>query len=294
MAKLRSVTMVNYRRFAGEIELPLDPGITLIEIPPGGGKSTVLEAIAWCLLGEGEPEQIPNASVLEVGRAEVAVALTFVHGERLERRALFSRVDDAVHEDQWGWALTDGKGRVIEEGTDRRDLADHVQRLFPEECVHSNLISGASLTSAARGGRSGPEKAVECSDIWCTSDLPLRASYQATDMFLRMRPDAPVNTLGYDPEGRLDVSVEESLTPDEVAAAVLCHALAYAKENGSVCSVLIEDPMHAMRESDPFPVFAETVASFPSQQLVFLLSRAEDLAAVRVTGRVRRELEIRG
>jgi DNA repair exonuclease SbcCD ATPase subunit len=91
MAKLRSLTLINYRRFAGEIELPLDPGVNMIVMPPGMGKTTILEAVSWCLLGTelvADPEQVPNAEALGAGMAEVRVALTFTNGERLERASL--------------------------------------------------------------------------------------------------------------------------------------------------------------------------------------------------------------
>ena len=93
MAKLRSIVLRNYRRFAGEIELPLDPGMNLISIPAGLGKTSILEAISWCLLGTelvSEPEQVPNIEELGKGMADVLVGLEFVNGERLERFALFS------------------------------------------------------------------------------------------------------------------------------------------------------------------------------------------------------------
>ncbi len=202
MAKLRSLTLINYRRYAGEIELPLDPGVNLIVIPPGMGKTTILEAISWCLLGNelvADPEQVPNAEALGAGMAEVRVAMTFVNGERLERFALYARTDDRVERQGWGWRLTGGDGAVIAEGDDAGEFAEHAERLFPEACVHANLISGGSLERVTRGGASGPERAIRCSDTWCTSDLSIRCSMAATELLTGLCPSAPVRTLGYDP-----------------------------------------------------------------------------------------------
>lgn len=42
--------LVNYRRFISQHEIPLDPGVNLVFIPPGRGRSTLPEAIPWCLL----------------------------------------------------------------------------------------------------------------------------------------------------------------------------------------------------------------------------------------------------
>jgi hypothetical protein len=295
MAKLSSVTLINYRRFAGEVEIRLDQGVNLIVVPPGMGKTTILEAIAWCLLGNdmvSDFRQVPNAEALGAGMAKVAVALKFVNGESLERFALFSVISGEVEQQGWGWRLFDDQ-KVIAHGDDSEEFADQAERLFPEACVHANLISGPSLARIATGGRSGPERAVECSDNWCTTDLSLRCSIEATDIFLRLRPDAPVRTIGYDPEGRLEVTVEGALSPDEVIAAVLGHALAYAKEHATVCPLFLDDPLACAGSLSRPNTFAEIVRALPSRQLIFILSDPRDIEALREIG-PDKELEIHG
>jgi hypothetical protein len=295
MAKLSSVTFVNYRRFAGEVEIPLDRGVNLIVVPPGMGKTTILEAIAWCLLGNDmvpDPRKVPNAEALGAGMTKVAVALKFVNGESLERFALFSVIDDEVEQQGWGWRLFDDQ-KVIALGDDGGEFTDHAERLFPEACVHANLISGPSLARTAAGGRSGPERAVECSNTWCTTDLSLRCSMEATEIFLRLRPDAPVRTIGYDPEGRLEATVEGPLSTDEIIAAVLSHALAYAKEHATVCPLFLDDPLANSGALDRHRAFSEIVRALPSRQLIFILSDPLDVEALRGIG-PDKELEIRG
>jgi hypothetical protein len=297
MAKLRSLTLINYRRYAGEIELPLDPGVNLIAIPPGMGKTTILEAISWCLLGNelvADPEQVPNADALGTGMAEVRVAMTFVNGERLERFALYARTDDRVEKQGWGWRLTGEDGAVVAEGDDAAEFTEHAERLFPEACVHANLISGDSLDRVARGGASGPERAIQCSDTWCTSDLSIRCSMAATGLFMGMCPEAPVRTLGYDAEGRPELTIEGTLTPQQVQLAVLGHAIAFAGEGMGVCPLFLDDPLEGARAGDRKELFSAVLDSLQGKQVVFLLSDQEDIDSLRATGRVDKELEIRG
>ena len=298
MAKLRSIILRNYRRFAGEIALPLDPGTTMVIVPPGHGKSTVLEAIAWGLLGTAlvpRPGDVPNADAVGAGQAEVMVGLEFVNGERLERSAWFSRAGEEVKQERWGWRLVDaGSGTALAEGDDGEDFADQQERLFPEGCVHANLISGPGLGAALRGARTGAERAVECSNVWCTSDLSLRASMEATGLFLSWRPDAPVNTLGFDPQGRPEVSACGPLDEGDLHLALLALALAFAKENGRTCPVLLDDPFGPAGDRDRMALFGPVLEAMDGRQLVFLLSDELDALALRSTGRVDKELEIRG
>lgn len=297
MAKLRSIVLVNYRRFAGEIELPLDPGVNMIVVPPGMGKTTVLEAISWCLLGNelvADPAQVPNREALGMGMAKVMVALTFTNGERLERFALFSLVDDRTERQGWGWRLTGGDGEVIAEGDDAEGFYEQAERLFPEACVHANLISGSSLAGVARGGIGGPERAIHCSDTWCTSDLSIRCSMTATSLFRDMCPDAHIGTLGYGPEGRPEVSVEGPLSPEQVRLAVLSHALAFAREGTGVCPIFLDDPLEGTGNIERGGLFAAMLDTFQTKQVVLLLSDLADIEALRSTGRVDKELEIRG
>jgi hypothetical protein len=192
-----------------------------------------------------DPEQVPNADALGTGMAEVRVAMTFVNGERLERFALYARTDDRVEKQGWGWRLTGEDGAVVAEGDDAAEFTEHAERLFPEACVHANLISGGSLDRVARGGASGPERAIQCSDTWCTSDLRIRCSMAATGLFMGMCPEAPVRTLGYDAEGRPELTIEGTLTPQQVQLAVLGHAIAFAGEGMGVCPLFLDDPLEA-------------------------------------------------
>jgi hypothetical protein len=298
MAKLRSVVLRNYRRFAGEIELPLDPGVNLIAAPTGQGKTSILEAVSWALLGPelvSEPDQVPNVEALGKGMAEVLVGLEFVNGERLERFALFSYLSGEVEQEAWGWRLVDiESGAIIAQVDEGEEFADQQERLFPETCVHANLINGPGLRRSLEGCRSGVERAVDSSNNWCTSDLSLKASMEATGLFLALRPDAPVNTLGYDPQGRLEMSLQGPLTESDVQLALLSHALAFAKENAKVCPLFIDDPFSTVDAPDRGPLFRAILDALPARQLVFLLSDERDIAALRATGRVDKELEIRG
>jgi hypothetical protein len=298
MAKLRSIVLRNYRRFTGEIELPLDPGINLITMPAGQGKTTLLEAVSWGLLGTelvAEPEQVPNIEALGKGMTDVLVGLEFVNGERLERQALFSCVAGEVTQEAWSWRLIDvASGQVIDEGNVGEDFADQQERLFPETCVHANLINGPALRRAVQGGRSGVERAVNTSNNWCTSDLSLRCAIEATGLFLALCPEAKVDALAYDPEGRLEMSMRGPLTETEVHLALLSHAVAFAKENTKVCPIFLDDPFDPTDVLDRTRLFQALVEWLPSRQVVFLLSDHRDIAALRSTGTVDKELEIRG
>jgi hypothetical protein len=298
MAKLRSIVLRNYRRFAGEIELPLDPGVNLIVIPTGQGKTSILEAVSWGLLGPElvtEPEQVPNVDALGKGMAEVLVGLEFVNGERLERFALFSYLSGEAEQEAWGWRLVNaGSGEVLAQGDGGEEFADQQERLFPETCVHANLINGPGLLRTLEGCQSGVERAVDSSNNWCTSDLSLRCSMEATGLFLAFRPEAPVNTLGYDPEGRLEMSVHGPLTRSDLQLALLSHALSFAKENAKVCPIIIDDPLSGVEAADRKGLFDAILDALPSRQLIFLLSDEGDVAALRATGRIDKELEIRG
>jgi len=296
MAKLTSILLVNYRRFHGEVEMPLDPGVNLIAIPAGRGRSTLLEAISWCLLGNelvSDPGQVPNLDALGSGMAKVMVSLSFVNGETLERYALFSDESGEVAQQGWGWMLRrSADAGIIAEGDDAEEFAEQQERLFPEACVHANLIDGSDLIHIMHGRQSGPERAVQCSDNWCTSDLSLRCAMQATELFHRLCPGGGIDALDYGPEGRLELTLNAPPSLSEVRLALLSHALAFARENAPVCPVIMADPLGESVERPE--QYRHILDLFPSRQLIFLLSDADDIEALRSTGRVDRELEIRG
>lgn len=298
MAILRSIELRNYRRFRGEIELSLSPGINLVTTPPGGGKTTVLEAVSWCLLGNAlvcDPNQVPNVEALGVGMTEVLVGLTFEGGERLERSAVLSSAPEGASQEGWRWRLLNADaGKVLEEGTDQEGFVDVQERLFPEVCVHANLISGPSLEATLRGARCGVDRAVECSGMWCCSDLPIRCAMEATGLFLRACPDAPVNTVGYDAVGKPEITLHGNIAADDVRMALLSHALAFAKEGGLDCPIFLDEPLAGVGSPDRPKLFNELIDFLPGRQVVFLLSRPEDIEALRGTGRVDKELEIWG
>ena len=152
MAKLTSILLVNYRRFHCEIEIPLDPGVNLIAIPAGKGKSTLLEAIS-CGPGQqcSDPGRVPNLDALGSGMAKVKVSLSFVNGETLERYALFSDESGEVAQQGWGWMLRrSADAGIIAEGDDAEEFTEQQERLFPEACVHANLIDGSDLMHIMR------------------------------------------------------------------------------------------------------------------------------------------------
>lgn len=296
MAKLSSILLVNYRRFLGEIKIHLDPGVNLIAIPAGRGRSTLLEAISWCLLGNelvSEPGQVPNVDALGSGMAEVMVSLSFVNGETLERYALFSNEGGVVVQQGWGWRLRrSGDSSIIAEGDDAEEYAEQQERLFPEACVHADLMDGSDMMHIMYGRLSGPERAVQCSDNWCTSDLSLRCAMEATGLFHRLCLEGNVDALDYGPEGRLELSLSAPPSETGVRLALLCHALAFARENAPVCPIILADPLG--ESSDRPEQYRHILDMFPSRQLIFLLSDEGDIAALRSTGRVDKEIEIRG
>jgi len=297
MTKLRSLTLVNYRRFAGEVRLPLDPGVNMVVIPPGMGKTTVLEAVSWCVLGTelvSDPEQVPNAEALDADLAEVGVALDFINGELLERSASYSRVGGRVEMLGCGWRLTDADGDVIASGNAKKGLAFEAERRFPPSCVHANLISGSSLARVPEGAASGPERAVRCSDAQCTADLNIRCSMRATELFLSLCPGAPVRAIGYGPYSQPEVTVEGMLTPEQVRLAVLCHAIAFVQESAGDCPLFLDDPLDGTGDGDRRSMFSRILETIPSMQVIFLLSDPQDIEALRSSGRVDKELEIRG
>lgn len=290
--------MVNYRRFLGEMEIPLDPGVNLVQILPGMGRSTLLEAVSWCLLGNeliSNPHQVPNLDALGRGMTEVRVGLSFTNGETLERFALFAVLPEGVRQQGWGWRLKSTvDGLTIAEGDDGEEFGEHQERLFPEACVHANLMDGPDLVRVLEGCLSGPERAVMCSDNWCTSDLSLRCAMEATGLFHRLCPEGGVDALEYDPDGRLMLSVQRRLTEEEVRMALLSHALAFARENGRVCPIIMVDPFGDSCREDRARSYSEMLDVFPDRQLILLLSDPLDVVALRSTGNVKKEVEIRG
>jgi hypothetical protein len=133
---------------------------------------------------------------------------------------------------------------------------------------------------------------VQCSENWCTSDLSLRCAIGATGLFHHLCPEGGVDALDYDPEGRLELTFSALPSEAEVRLALLCHALAFARENAPVCPIIMADPLGD--SADRPEQYRHILDLFPSRQLIFLLSDPGDIAALRSTGRVDKELEIRG
>ena len=79
-----------------------------------------------------------------------------------------------------------------------------------------------------------------------------------------------------------------------VHLALLSHAVAFAKENATVCPIFLDDPFDRTDGLDRTAQFQALVGSLPSRQVVFLLSEPRDIDALRSTGQVDKELEIRG
>jgi hypothetical protein len=117
---------------------------------------------------------------------------------------------------------------------------------------------------------------------------------EATALFLALRPGAPVDCLGYDPEGRLELQVHGTLDMTELRVALLSHALAFAKENAKVCPVFIDDPFGGVDGAERRGMFDAILEAMNGRQLIFLLSEEREAAALRATGKVDKELEIRG
>ncbi len=77
MSFLSSIILEDYRRFRGEIELPFCPGANLVVVPSGKGKTTLIEAISWCLLGNelvSVPGDVPNCRCSGEGHGKGTVS----------------------------------------------------------------------------------------------------------------------------------------------------------------------------------------------------------------------------
>lgn len=275
MALLRSVVLRNYRRFAGEVELNLAPGLNLVHGPPGMGKSTIVEAVAWCLLG---PEALPAGT--EVRSAGVA-------DEAMVSLSFFAEDEPTLVRTERGpQALRRGKA-------DPRPFSQAREALFPAHCVPSNLISGTVLQRFLQGSPSGTERAVGTDRGWWGRDAAFRSSMEATCLFLSLVPDSAAVCLDFDPQGRpgVQLSRADPLTPEERYLATLASILGFARESCPDAPLLLDEPFLGLRRDRARAVEA-TIDFLAGRQCVLLLSDPEDVGTVRE--RADRELEVRG
>ncbi|HHT74517.1 MAG TPA: AAA family ATPase [Methanomassiliicoccaceae archaeon] len=282
MAPVLSIVIRNYRRFRGEIELPLSGGMDVIQIPPGMGKSSVAEAVAWCLTGVMSRPDVINVEALEAGE-DTMVSLTF------------SDADNTVLERSMSHVAGVG---LMERPTVRPvgSFEERREQLFPSACIDSNIISGASIGRVMQGERTGGERALEQMKGWMASDAILRSSMEATSLYLSMVSDPAVSCLIFDERGRLGVQCDgpPSISIEEYRTIVLASALAFARENCPGSPVILDEPFKELGEQAAWRA-AEAVAEFmDGHQLVLLLSEQNEIEALRSTGRLRKELEIMG
>ncbi len=297
MVILRSVTMRNYRRYQGEVELELGDGITVVSMPPGKGKTTVLEAISWCLFGSGgssNASEIPNAQEMCGGGAEVMIALSFDGGARLER-SMSCPAEGGQEVRTERWSLVDRNGRAVQgRADDEDDLMDLQEELFPTACAYSNLVSGPGLL----GGPRRIEKAVTSSGEWCCTDLPLRAGAEATSLFFEACPSSMIDLVAYDPMGRPEVRVDPGgeVEAQEVRMALLAHALGFIKahDREGSCPIFLDEPFHGMGADLKGRALPAVLSFLEGRQVIFLLSDPSEVEALRATGTVDKELEIWG
>lgn len=282
MAFIRSMVLRNYRRFRGEIELPFSGGIDIVQVPKGMGKSSIAEAAAWCLVGGMPDSEVMNAEGKEVGE-DTLVALTFADAERtvLERSI----------------GQTPGVGLNERTAVRPDGVFDHLrEELFPAACIDSNIISGSTLGRVMQGERSGGERAVERMRGWSEGDALLRSSMEATSLYLAMVDEPSASCLLFDRRGRPAVQCDGTpiIGPAEHHAVVLASALAFARESCPGVPVILDEPFkglagnEAARASEAVAVFME------GRQLIVLLSDVAEIDALHATGKVGKELEIKG
>lgn|GEM_PF-1117189 len=289
MALLQSIVLRNYRRFRGEIEVPLSAGIDLICAPPGGGKSSLAEAVAWCLVGRSgaAASEVVNTDALAEGDPDVLVTLTFqAGGEVALERSLTAVAGVGLKE----------RTAVRAEGKEEDDLAAWREELFPAACIDSNIISGAAIVRSLQGERTGTERAVEAMSEWAFGEAYMRSSLEATSLFLAMVPDAAVSCLLFDERGRPVVQcyAPERLGPAEHHLLLLASALAFARESCPAVPVILDEPFEGLDEVTAERAVEAVTEFMAGRQLILLLSKPAEVAAVRATGRVDKELEIRG
>ena len=89
MVHINQVELTHFKSFGGSIEIPLEPGFTVVTGPNGSGKSNILDAVLFCLglassrgmRAERLPDLI-NSAVLRQGRAaEASVTVRFDLGD---------------------------------------------------------------------------------------------------------------------------------------------------------------------------------------------------------------------
>ena len=260
MAFIRSMVLRNYRRFRGEIELPFSGGIDIVQVPKGMGKSSIAEAAAWCLVGGMPDSEVMNAEGKGVGE-DTLVGLN-------ERTAV----------------RPDG-------------VFDHLrEELFPAACIDSNIISGSTLGRVMQGERSGGERAVERMRGWSEGDALLRSSMEATSLYLAMVDEPSASCLLFDRRGRPAVQCDGTpiIGPAEHHAVVLASALAFARESCPGVPVILDEPFKGLAGSEAARA-SEAVAVFMEGcQLIVLLSDVAEIDALHATGKVGKELEIKG
>ncbi len=280
MASVLSIVLRNYRRFRGEIELPLSGGIDIIQTPRGMGKSTIAEAVAWCLAGGMSRDEVMNDEGRLAGE-ETMVSLAFADPRRTVLERSISRSSGGMRE----------HAKVRPEG----DFEQKREELFPMSCIDSNLISGISLERVMHGARTGGERAAERMRGWGASDAPLRASMEGTALYLAMMPETEISCIVFDQGGRPGVQCDSAdISADEHRAVVLSSALAFARESCPGVPVILDEPFEGMSEHTAGRA-AEAVAEFmEGRQLVLLLSGTNAIEVMRSTGKVDKELEIKG
>jgi len=147
-----------------------------------------------------------------------------------------------------------------------------------------------------QGERTGSEKAVERMSGWRSRDEQFTSSMEATSLYLAMVPDASVNCLLFDERGRPNLQCDRPapIGTEERYALVLSAALAFARESFSGVPVILDEPFKWLR-GDAVKRAANAIAEFmDGRQMIVLLSDPSEIAALRATDRVAKELEIMG
>ncbi|HBP54215.1 MAG TPA: hypothetical protein DD643_07765 [Synechococcus sp. UBA8638] len=85
MVYVQQVKISRFKSFGGSVEVPLNPGFTVITGPNGSGKSNIIDGILFCLglassrgmRAERLPDLINHRMVRQGKAAEASVSVTF-------------------------------------------------------------------------------------------------------------------------------------------------------------------------------------------------------------------------
>lgn len=289
MAPLQSIILRNYRRFRGEIEFSLSSGINLIQTLPGMGKSSIAEAVAWCLVGRRcgpTAAEVVNVDAGGAGDEDVLVSLSFQTDEEIILERSLTMAGTGMDER----TAVHANGKTDGEFTQQREA------LFPAACIHSNIISGASIGRVLQSERMGTERAVADMPGWNDGDAPLRASMEATSLYVSMVPNPSASCLLFNEHGQplVQCSRAEPMGSTEHRLMILSAALAFARESCPGIPIILDEPFLGLDDATMERAVKVVTEFMDGHQVIFLLSRPSEIEAVRAIDHLEKEIEVRG